>query len=1564
MKLPNVEDIYLLSPMQQGMLFHSLYAPQSGVYFEQFVCTLRGELNAATFQRAWQRVVDRHTILRTSFLWEGLDEPLQVVSRQVTLPWAQADWRDLTPLEQYAQLESFLQADRAQGFVLSQAPLLRCFLAQTAADAHTFVMSNHHALMDGWSLSSLLREVFLFYETFGRGAEIEEPTPRPYRDYIAWLQKQDEGKAETFWRTTLRGFSAPTTIPVGSTRTGSSTVAPIDDVGPRALSAATTAALQTLARQYHLTINTVVQGAWALLLSRYSGETDVMFGATTAGRPVEMPGAAAMIGLFINTLPVRVQCDPLATVGAWLHKLQQQQLELRQYEYSPLMQIQGWSEIARGQPLFESILVFENHSSTPPAQIGSLTIGDVRGVEQTNYPLTLSAWLGPELTLHLAYDGQRFAAEAMQRMMGHLQVLLETIAHDATQHLADLPLLTSAEAQQIAAWNHNPAPVAAEARCIHHLFERQAAATPDAVAVVDFRFGILDLGLNDADQIENRKSKIKNSMTYRELNARANQLARYLQTLGVGPGTPVGLCLERSPAMIVGMMGILKAGGAYVPLDPTYPPERLAFIMEDTQLAVLVTQAQWAAQLPTQNVQVVCLDREQVVIATYSTENVVSAVTPESMAYLLYTSGSTGKPKGVIGSHRALTSYIETATDLYELTPQDRILQCATINFDTATEEIHACLTTGGTLVLRTEEMLHSVPTFLQKCAEWELTVLDLPTAFWHEVAHELTTTDLTLPASVRLVIIGGEQALPERVRAWRQKVGSYPRLLNSYGPTEATVAATVCELSSYANDACPAPIGHPLPNVEIYLLDSSLQPTPIGVPGEIYIGGPGLADGYYRRPALTAEKFVPHPFTAGQRLYKTGDLGRWLPAPEGAPNIEFIGRRDHQVKIRGFRVELGEIEALLHQHPAVREAVVVAHSEQNSSNNYLVAYVTPVQESLDTHELARYVRAKLPAYMAPATFVVLEKIPLLPNGKVDRHALPAPARDHLARQRDFVPPRDLIELQLASIWEKVLNVQPIGIKDNFFELGGHSLLTMQLMTAVEKQFGRDLPLSIVFQNGTIEQMAALIRQEAGFLPQSTLVALQAGGSKLPFFCVHPAGGSVLCYTDLARHLGPDRPFYGLQNPALLGNQPPFSSIEAMAAHYVAQVRSVQPHGPYLLGGWSLGGTIAFEMAQQFQREGQTVALLALLDTLAPSPAGEGIQFVSTMATTSAHWMRQGVDKLLGRPAAAPDEQTMALMLEEVGRALRKEIVIAPEALRDLSPDQILPYIVEQFNATGEVMPEEQLTAIFDHARRHADVNQAALAALQTYRPQPYAGQITLLRICEVSPAQLQFDRRYGDATFGWGALADRPVAVQMVPGEHRTMVYDPHAQPLAQHLGAWIDAASASAGSDDSINPSVELLATAPKLLENGHRSPAECGVQSDRTVRSNKQTMKTLSTVLRKRRFTMTQQQNMINWKAVLWSAALIFGIPALYNSIVLSGYGLYVGFQTRGDSELIQAGIQTLLGSLIFQATFYVVMVAVAFWRSRILMQQKSRQATTEIGIAVALAVMVQLASQFMF
>ncbi len=1048
--MEDVEDIYELAPMQHGMLFDSVTVEDSGMYAIQLEYFLRGPLSAPEFEEAWSQTVARHPILRTSLHWEDLEKPLQVVRRsaQISLPYE--DWSGLSPEEQDLRSEAFRRDDRRSGFDFEEAPLMRLALFRVGDDRHRLLWTFHHILMEGWSASQILGEVLARYRSATTGSELELAEHRPYRDYVAWIQEQDPLRAEAYWKDVLAGFETPTHLPVDLAPT--STHTPVTEYDGRKieLSEEETASLQAFARKNDLTLNTVVQGAWAVLLSSYTGQEDVVFGTIVSGRSVPLEGVETILGLFVNMLPTRVRVGAGEPVLEWLRALQRQQVRQRDFEHCPLVAIKGWSEVPAGFPLFESLLVFENwHGDLSERDWGAgLEVSDVHGHHGApGYPMTAVVIPDRRLTFGISYDTKRFTADVIDRILANSRTLLAAIVADPLASIARLPLLSPVERERaVREWNATEAGEVPP-ELVHRRFARRAEETPDAVALV----------------------AEGESLTYGELAGRARGVARLLSEQGIAPRTLVGLCVERDPWMIAGMLGILEAGCAFVPMDPAQPEERLRLLIEDSKVTALLAQERLVDRVPgVAGVRTIALDPVEPVSEAGAGRVEVGA---QDAAYVIYTSGSTGRPKGVVVPHGALANYADHAARSFGLTPADRVLQFASISFDTAAEEIFPTFLAGAGLVLRTDAMLSSVEDFLDACREQGITVLDLPTAYWHVIVGDLEGT--TFPTSIRLVILGGEAAKPEQLATWFREVGEGPRLLNTYGPTEATIVATESELTAADAEHAAVAIGRPVRSVQAYVLDARGEPVPVGVPGELHLGGAGLARGYLDRPALTAERFVPDPFSgrSGARLYRTGDLVRQR--EDGS--LEFAGRRDGQVKFRGYRIELGEIEAALALHTGVEEAVVLLREDRPSAQR-LVAYVVANDPAPSADALRTHLSERLPEYMVPSATVFLDELPMTSSRKVDRAALPEPDRTEPVGGTGFVEPRNPLEEQIAEIWQEVLGVDRIGVYDSFFDLGGHSLLLMQVTGHLKKKLGvRLTPGELVVP--TLGQLAALCQE-------------------------------------------------------------------------------------------------------------------------------------------------------------------------------------------------------------------------------------------------------------------------------------------------------------------------------------------------------------------------------------------------------------------------------------------------------------------------------------------------------
>jgi amino acid adenylation domain-containing protein len=1088
-KNKDVESIYFLSPTQEGMLFHTLYESESTIYFEQFKLTIHGTLESGVFERAWQLLVARHSALRTLFVWKNRKQAVQVVRKEVNLPWSNLDWRMFSQQEQEIRLNSFLDSDRKQGFELDKAPLMRFTLIRVADETYEFVWSFHHLLVDGWSWPIIFKELFALYESIQNDQQLYLAPSRPYRDYINWLQQQSLTEAKAFWQKNLEGFTVPTPLIVERSLGQSSHQQQNIEVRSQHLSDETTTSLKSFAQQHHLTLATLVQAAWGLLLSRYSGESDVVFGTTVSGRPPALSGVESMVGLFINTLPARLKIPDTTDLLTWLGLLQQEYIEREQYSYTPLVDIQGVSEVPRTQLLFESLVVFENYPVNVTLQQlpGNLSVGELQDRGQTNYPLTLLAIPGEEMTVKIYYDRDRFDADIIDRMAGHFLTLLQGITVNPHRTPGELALLTPAEQDLLLVeWNAT-SPAHPINRCIHELFEAQVEKTPQALAVV----------------YENQR------LTYEELNHEANKIARYLQRLGVKPDVPVGICVERSLAAAIAILGTLKAGGVCVPLDPTYPPERLAFMLNDSQAPVVLTQTRWKSLLNGNLAhRLIVLDEDGDEIAKESESNLQVEVAADNLAYIIYTSGSTGTPKGTLVPQRSLTNLIEHHQA--KMATGIGVLQFASLSFDVSYHEISVAWGLGGTLYMISECDRKDLDKLIQLLANNPVGKVFLPVSLWQQLA-EIYGEQEHLFQNIREAIACGEQLQITQPMIKLFKRLENCTLYNFYGPTEADLVTAYTFSQNPDEWPIYPPIGKAAVNVQVYLLDGNLQPVPIGVAGELYVSGDGLARGYLNRADLTNQKFIPNPFGRGrgageqgsrgageqgsrgageklqqsfpsaplhlcpsassERLYKTGDLARYL--PHG--NIEFLGRIDDLVKIRGFRVELGEVEAVLSKHPQINQAVAKVFGE-SAREKYLVAYFVPIPgESITVEQLRNFLTEQLPDYMIPSAFVEMESFPLTPNGKVNRRTLPEPTTSRPELSQTFVEPRTPTEEILAGIWRDVLGLERVGIFDNFFDLGGHSLLATQVIALTRKAFGIELPLLSLFESPVIAPLAQKI---------------------------------------------------------------------------------------------------------------------------------------------------------------------------------------------------------------------------------------------------------------------------------------------------------------------------------------------------------------------------------------------------------------------------------------------------------------------------------------------------------
>ncbi|NEQ66711.1 MAG: AMP-binding protein, partial [Symploca sp. SIO2D2] len=1145
----NIAAIYPLTPMQQGMLFHKFYEPDSRLYTVQLQCQLRGDIDPAALRQAWQFLVDRHPILRTAFRYDQ-NNPVQIVLKQVELPWLETDWLQFSE-EEGQQKELQLQPLCQPSFDFAQAPLLSLQLIRTGSDRYQLIWHHHHILMDGWCLPILLRELFTVYHSLCHQQTPQLPPINSYQNYIAWLTQQDQQAAQSYWQTKLAGFSIPTPIPIARPK---QQVAHHQEI-TYTLTPEETLSLNRFARQQRVTLNTLIQAAWAILLGRYSGETDIVFGAVTSGRNVPLQGIENIVGLFINTLPLRVDLN--TDLSTLLQDLQTQQQENDRYAYTRLADIQSWSEVPNGVSLFDTIFVFENYpvdDTLRNPQKLPFQLEDIEVKVQTNYLFTLVVLPSPTLSLRLGFDRNRLEPEVSETIVEQLGWLLQQIITQPEASSADYTLLTS----QAATYLPDPSQALPIPNypLVTTCFLDQVDRCPDAIAL---RHG-------------------QSEWSYHTLYQAACGIAQTLLEAGLQGGNVVACCGERSPEMVATMMGIFLSGGICLSVDARLPLERRWVMLQtaNARYGIAVDNDPGWMQ-----------EHCQIVIPQKGLSEVsLPPLQPQQPAYIFFTSGTTGTPKAIMGNHQGLAHYIHWHVDRVEARPSDSFAHFAALSFDAVLRDVWVPLTSGGTLVIpQNDTMLSGLKLF-----EW---LDEEQISLWHTVPSLLHgwLTELAAPISLphlRYLSLAGEPLREELVNLWRSQIDSPAQLLNLYGLTETTVIKSFYPVT----DPQPGiqPLGQALPETQLLVLNRQ-QRCGLYEPGEIVIRTPFRTLGYLNMESTT---FAPNPFRndPDDLLYYTGDIGYY----DLNGVLHSQGRRDSQVKVRGVRIELAEISSLLNQHPDVRRSVVAVQGEE--SHRYLVAFVVYNPDTIPREvELRRYLLDKLPDYMMPSRFIPLDTLPLTVNGKIDRKALP---ELNMLMEAELVPPRDAIERQLTQIWQDILKVSPLGVRDNFFELGGHSLLALRLMAEIEQQFQQHLPLTALFQGATIENLASLLRQKSNFQSWAPLVAIQPNGSKTPFFCVPGAGGEVTYLYHLAHHLGQDQPFYGLQAVGLDGKTKPYAQVEDMAARYIKEIQKVHPQGPYQLGGHSFGGQVALEMALQLTSQGHKVTHLIMLDAVAP----------------------------------------------------------------------------------------------------------------------------------------------------------------------------------------------------------------------------------------------------------------------------------------------------------------------------------------------------------------------------
>lgn len=1335
----------LLSFAQERLWFLDQLNPYSAVYNVPLAVRLTGNIEPDALRRSVNEIVRRHEVLRTTFATQD-GQPVQTIGLNAEINLQLIDLSSSSTSEAEAKAQELLHAEAETPFDLSNGPLVRATLVTLSEHEHIFLLVMHHIVSDGWSLVLFFQELSAVYDAFSRGEESPlTELPVQYADYAAWQREWLQGEVLesqlSYWKKQLGGELPVLELPGDRPRPAVQTFSGARQwlVLPESL----TKSVLDLAQQEGVTLFITLLSVFKVLLSRYTGDEDVIVGSPIANRPqVE---TESIIGYFLNNLALRSDLGGEPDFREVLSRVKQTALEAYANQDVPFEKLIDALKPPRDlsrTPIFQVYFNLFNFRSEIKLPGGTQTISFVDAWAQSEeklskFDLTLYAGLHEgKLKLAFVYNTDLYDAATIETFLGHFRALLESAVANPDQRISELALHGGNKTASIA--------------------ESLVKPTND---FIEFRQPEIEQAITDrfAAQVELHRDRLaiktkRHAWTYETLSVVSKQIAGALLQRRGASEERVALLFEHDAPMVAAMLGALNAGKTYVPLDPHHPVERLVQIIENAEATVLLTNNKnlpLAQRLVNNRWALINIDSLDA--ATSVTK--LPAVEPDRLAYILYTSGSTGEPKGVMQNHRNVLHYIRVYTNNLHLNADDRLTLLSSYGFDASVMDIYGALLNGATLypIDVRQDGLADLAEYL---VGEQITVYHSTPTVYRYFIDSIQERN-TFPA-LRLVVLGGEKVNRSDVESYRRNFPDHCLFVNGLGPTEATVTLQNLIDKQTVLSGEGVPVGAPVANTEVLLLNKTGKRAEVF--GEIAIKSAHVALGYWRNPHATAAAFSTNGNGPSVRIYRTGDMGRRL--PDGS--IKFAGRKDLQIKIRGFRVELGEIESALNQHPRVREGVVVAH-ENSAGENKLIAYVvlsepSPKVSGKTTAELREFLKQKLPEYMVPASYVVLESLPLTSSGKLNRRALPVPEDLNVVRnQLGKAPAHTPLEQMLARIWAELLCVETIGVNDNFFELGGHSLLAVRLFAQIEKKLSKRLPLATLFQAPTVAELAAIIQKD--WTPGwSSLVPIQPAGNKPPFFCVHALGGNVLEFYDLARHLGTDQPFYGLQSQGLDGTRPPHTRLEEMASHYIKEMRELQPEGPYFIGGRSLGGMIAFEMAQQLRARGQDIGLLALLDTY---PSGYAKLFRNEATLQAA--LRRAAKR-----TKAHLVNLQALSVQEGLHYVVKKARFAPRKMKS----QVWRWVYKRYEKFGKALP-----------RTFRDIQEFNSLAVRNYTPQVYDGQVTLFW----ASADL---RTSIDLVAGWRALAGGGMEVHEIPGSHLDIVKEPHVQELAAKLVRCLDKA------------------------------------------------------------------------------------------------------------------------------------------------------------------------------
>jgi amino acid adenylation domain-containing protein len=1364
-KTPDAEH-YPVSHAQQRLWLLCQMGDDNNVAYNMPASLLfEGKLNRNCLTDAFNELIRRHESLRTSFIFaEGeLRQQIQNIT-DFQIPYTELT-AETNPEE--SARKKYIQ-EAMTPFDLEKAPLIRVSLIKLTQDRHIMLFNMHHIISDGWSSGVLIRETCRLYRAFCKGRS--SPLPRlriQYRDYAAWqnqlLKSGEMEKHRSYWLERLSGeipaLALPTDFPRPAVQSFKGNMLSFTLVSEH------TEKLRIFSREQKVSLFMTLLASVKVLLCRYTGQEDIIVGSPIAGR--NHADLEDQIGFYVNTLVLRDQVRSDESFLTFLKQIKQTATQAYDHQIYPFDKLTDDLKLRRDlsrSPLFDVLVIMQNNE---PAE---LTLPGVRiePLEQTppisKFDLTFEFWEDKtELLINLKYNTDLFRKDRIERINTHFQELIRSILKDAAQPIWKLNILPETEYHQVLYEFNDTGRDYPRDTLITDLIEEQARRTPDAPAVI----------------FEDRH------FTYNELNIRANQLARRLKEMGAGPEVLIGIFMERSLEMAVSMYAVLKSGAAYIPLEPEYPSERLNFMIRDSRLSVLITQPRMSDRLDTRHIRLISLDADFSAIAHLPQENPERTAGTENSAYAVYTSGSSGPPKGVLNTHAGLMNQLYWRQEYFRLTPPDAVLQKTPFSFDNSVWELFWPLMVGAKTVL-VPPGGHKDGFYLSKMIK----------------THRITTIHF-VPSMLRLflqvpgietasrtlkrVFTGGEPLDRELQAQFFAELNA--ELYHLYGQSEAAMNVTCRACSRTDRVQGTVPVGKPVANTRIYILDARLNPCPIGVPGELYIGGRGLAKSYLSRPDLDAEKFVPNPFSIPAHptphtphpatLYKTGDIGKWL--PDG--NIELAGRNDDQVKIRGYRIELGEVKSCLLKHEGVCDAAVLAI--EYSDGKELAAYIVPQKDldtPLNTSRLRDDMKKSLPDYMIPSYFIQLAEFPFTPSGKIDKKALPGPAQT--SRTAEYVSPRNETERKLAAVWQEVLAIEQVGIRDNFFDLGGHSLKAAHLVSRMYKEFNREISMREIFTSPTVEELAKRIDPGSvsqGGEPFTPLACIQPHGKNIPLFFIHIARGDVFCYAELSRQLGSDYPFYGLRSFGVDADTSPVKDIKDMAAKYIEAVRAEYPSGPYIIGGHSRGGIIAYEMAQQLRNQSESVPLLIFIDAFSPD-------YIERPDDLWSSFLRV-------REFFDVDIPSFYCQIREIPPGL--SIEDARKDFDSLSREEQTDVLWKASQASG--LPAKYFPDIDTKLQyRIFKVSLESGQAVSRYNKngvQPYLGRIVLFRASENWAVRDLVKQTDSDKTLGWSRYAADVEVYDIEGADHASIVQFPYVQLVSEKLKPCLESVQKEIG-------------------------------------------------------------------------------------------------------------------------------------------------------------------------